>query len=94
MTHMTTHASKRAQQRGFKHEDIEFVRQNGSEVRGGYALTDTDCQAIIEECRQTMQKAEKLKGKFVACREDSVTTAFRPTRRQLSDRIANQRKAG
>ena len=94
MVEITEHAHCRAQQRGLTHEDIAFVYRYGSEVQGGLFLSDADCAALRSEGKPTVKRAERVKGTFIAVRDDAVTTVFRPTGAQISHRLKNACKRG
>ena len=80
---VTAHACKRAQQRGFKQKDIEFVQVFGTAVSKGWLLSRQDRDHIIKEAKYLISQSERLTDVLVCTADDgTVKTVFHATPRQ------------
>ncbi|MCP4360694.1 MAG: DUF4258 domain-containing protein [Chloroflexi bacterium] len=80
--HITKHAEKRMQQRGYRPSDIEFVLQFGSEAIGGVILSKKDAQKIEREARKAIEIANRLRGLFIPLAGSKVKTVYKASLRQ------------
>lgn len=81
---LSNHARIRAQQRGLRFADIDFVVRYGSQVRDGYVLSDADAAELESEARSMLETASRLRGIYVPFTAQTVKTVFRANRKQLS----------
>lgn len=81
---LSKHVAQRAQQRGRRQNEVEFVLAHGTEVRGGIILSDKDAIEIERRARQEIAMANRLRGIYVPTKDDVATTIFKATPKQRS----------
>ena len=81
---LTNHAWKRAQQRGYRKEDIRFVLVHGTQTDRGIFLARRDISRVAKRGPPTAAMAERLKGTLIATTGNVVKTIFRANRKQQS----------
>jgi hypothetical protein len=81
---MSSHAERRINQRGLSIGDIKLIHDHGSEVEGGFLLTDKAVRQAISDMRRKIIRLEHLAGKRLVCEGDTVITAYHPTDKKMS----------
>ena len=85
---LSLHADRRIRQRGIRKQDVALVVEFGMAVQDGYVLRGRDAARAIGELKRTIARLERLAGTFVAVREDTVLSVYRPgkhRRRKLTE---------
>ncbi len=73
--HITEHAEKRKQQRGFRDADIDLLLSLGEPCgRDGYRFTHRTARNEIERLKAQIQQIERLAGSIAIVCEGSVVT--------------------
>lgn len=83
------HIRIRCQQRGIREADLSLIAHYGTTVRDGVVLTRKDIAETERNLKQVMSRLQKLEGVFVATKDETFTTVFRPTKHQLRCRLVN-----
>jgi hypothetical protein len=76
------HGQQRLQQRGLSRSDAEIIMMHGTETRDGYYLRDKDVRASVQELRKQIIKLTDLSGKFVVVKNDTLLTAYHPSKKK------------
>ena len=71
-------------QRGYRSDDLSFVIEHGTELDGGYILTDRDVLKLEAEARLAIKLAQKLRGTLVPHRDGTIKTVFKASKVQLT----------
>jgi hypothetical protein len=85
---LSHHAATRIRQRGLRASDVALVVAHGSPVRGGILLRTRDVATTEAEMKRTVSRLHRLAGTFVAVADDTVLSAFRPTKLQRRKMLA------
>lgn len=75
---LSKHAAERVRQRGYRERDIDLVLEHGQPVPNGVLLTARDVAHAEAELKQKLARLERLKGTFVAVKDETVLSVYRP----------------
>ena len=88
---MAKHAGVRAQQRGFREDDLRFILEYGTETADGIILLERDVQNYEQQVRRVLSRLHALVGGFVATKGETAITVFRATKRQRRQLVEHAR---
>ena len=80
-------------QRGLRIDEVEMIRQIGTEVEGGYLVRQKDFQAFDCELRRMRARARRLVGKRVVIKSGNIVTVYHANankQRRLLRRVENR----
>lgn len=73
---LSDHALQRMAQRNISASDIDLILAIGSEVEGGVLVRNKDCQALVNDLKNFIQRIQRLKGKRLVIGDGCVVTAY------------------
>ena len=76
-TKLTSHATTRLSQRGFRTEDIDLIQQIGTVVEDGFIVRKSDCRALQQELKRLSDRIGRLSGARVVLAGGNVLTVYR-----------------
>ena len=79
---LSFHAQQRLQQRGLNDSDIDLILSHGTETSDGYYLRRKDVEEAEKELRKQINRLNRLAGKYVVVKGETVITAYHPTKRK------------
>lgn len=71
------------QQRAVRDQDLDLIMRFGTEVDNGLILTKDDVKKAVSFKREEIGRLEKLSGKVVIIKGDTVVTTYVPSKRRL-----------
>ena len=78
---LTKHAQCRAQQRGFRREDIDLLLSLGTETADGILLKRREADEYVRLLKHEIARVERLVDRMAITAEDRVVTVYRPSKR-------------
>ncbi|MGH0038284.1 MAG: hypothetical protein ACQGVK_24900 [Myxococcota bacterium] len=75
---ISKHAAERVRQRGYRERDLDLVMEYGQVVQSGYLLAGRDVARAEAELKRKLARLQRLKGTFVAVKEATVLSVYRP----------------
>ena len=79
---LSNHAQQRIPQRGMNGSDIDLIVVHGTETRDGYYLRRRDVKEAEKELRKLITQLNRLAGKYVVIKSDTVVTAYHPGKKK------------
>ena len=94
---LSAHGEKRMQQGAVRNRDLNLFMRFGTEFGDGLILREKDVAEAICSMRAEMRRLEKLSGKAVILKGDTILTTYTPSKKRrkifLMSRVAGGRKA-
>jgi activator of HSP90 ATPase len=81
-------------QRGIQADDIELIMTFGTEVHEGFLVRDKDIQEIERVLKRLVQRLQRVRGKRIVTREDTLVTAFHARGRQARELLRESKRSG
>lgn len=76
LLHVSEHSRIRMKQRGLRPEDVDFIVRHGTRCGDKQYLSRSDVNWLINEAKQTIARASRLKGKTVVVSDDTIVTVY------------------
>jgi RNA-binding protein YhbY len=76
-TKLTSHATTRLPQRGFRNDDVDLIQQIGTAVEDGFIVRKSDCSALQQELKRLSDRIGRLSGARVVVVGGNVLTVYR-----------------
>ena len=79
---LSRHGEIRFSQRGVRPADLDLIIEYASEVDDGLLIMRRDVQRIEADMKKQLDRIQKLEGKYIVIRDDTIVTAFHLRNRQ------------
>ena len=87
---LTTHAQMRMQQGAVRDLDLDLFLKFGTEFDDGLILRNKDVAEATSSMREAIRRLEKLCGKAIILKGDTVLTTYVPSNRRLKKFLRNR----